>query len=264
MLRAMAKLTFRSALVTGASSGIGREIARVLAGRGSDLVLVARRSERLAELAEELGGTAGRTVDWVAADLASDEGVAEVTRSLTDRPVELLVNNAGVGSSGPFHRLDVAEQARQVRLNALALLELTGAALPAMVDAGRGGVLNVSSIAGNQPLRGYATYGATKAFVTSFTESIAFELRGTGVHVTVVKPGYTDTEMSSDEEVPAPGTLQRRLLWLDADRVARSAVDAVEAGRLHCVPGVTWKFADGAIQSLPRAVVRAISARVQG
>jgi hypothetical protein len=260
MLRAMAKLTFRSALVTGASSGIGREIARVLAGRGCDVVLVARRSDRLAELATELGGS----TEWIAADLASDAGVAEVTRRLNDHPVELLVNNAGVGSSGPFHRLHVGEQARQVRLNSLALLELTGAALPAMVDAGRGGILNVSSIAGNQPLRGYATYGATKAFVTSFTESIAFELRGTGVHVTVVKPGYTDTEMSSDEGVPAPGTLQRRLLWLDADRVARDAVEAVEAGRLHCVPGLTWKLTDGMLQSLPRAVVRAISSRVQG
>ena len=258
----MAKITFRSALVTGASSGIGREIARVLAGRGCDLVLVARRADRLAELAAEFGPD--KTVEWIVADLATDEGVAEVSRRLAERPVELLVNNAGVGSGGPFHQLPVADQARQVRLNSLALLELTGAALPSMVDAGHGGILNVSSIAGNQPLRGYATYGATKAFVTSFTESIAFELRGTGVHVTVVKPGYTDTEMSDDEEVPAPGTLQRRLLWLDADRVAREAVDAVEAGRLHCVPGITWKFADGAIQSLPRAVVRAISSRVQG
>ena len=256
----MAKTTFRSALVTGASSGIGREIARVLAARGCSLVLVARRSERLAALAEELGGGA----EWIAADLATDDGVAEVSRRLIERPVELLVNNAGIGSGGPFHQLPVAEQARQVRLNALALLELTGAALPSMVEAGRGGVLNVSSIAGNQPLRGYATYGATKAFVTSFTESVAFELRGSGVHVTVVKPGYTDTEMSGDDEVPAPGTLQRRLLWLDADRVAREAVDAVEAGRLHCVPGLTWKVTDAAIQSLPRAVIRAISARVQG
>lgn len=260
MLRAMANLRFRSALVTGASSGIGREIARVLAGRGCELVLVARRSDRLAELAQELGGS----TEWIAADLAIDDGVAEVTRRLNDHPVELLVNNAGVGSSGPFHQLPVAEQARQVRLNSLALLELTGAVLPGMVGAGRGGILNVSSIAGNQPLRGYATYGATKAFVTSFTESIAFELRGTGVHVTVVKPGYTDTEMSGDEEVPPPGTLQRRLLWLDADRVARDAVEAVEAGRLHCVPGLTWKLADGMLQSLPRAVVRAISSRVQG
>jgi hypothetical protein len=260
MLPAMANLTFRSALVTGASSGIGREIARVLAGRGCRVVLVARRSDRLAELAAELDGS----TEWVAADLATDDGVAEVTRRLEDSPVELLVNNAGVGSSGPFHKLHVAEQARQVRLNSLALLELTGAALPSMVDAGRGGILNVSSIAGNQPLRGYATYGATKAFVTSFTESIAFELRGTGVHVTVVKPGYTDTEMSGDEQVPAPGTLQRRLLWLDADRVARDAVEAVEAGRLHCVPGLTWKLTEGMIQSLPRAVVRAISSRVQG
>jgi len=256
----MAKVTFRSALVTGASSGIGREIARVLSARGCDLVLVARRSDRLAELAKELGGR----VEWMAADLATDDGVRMVAERLGTQPVELLVNNAGVGSGGPFHESSPEGEARQVRLNALALLELTSAALPPMVEARHGGILNVSSIAGNQPLRGYATYGATKAFVTSFTESIAFELRGNGVHVTVVKPGYTDTEMSADEEVPATGTLHRRLLWLDADRVAREAVDAVEAGRLHCVPGVTWKLADGVIQSLPRALIRALSSRVQG
>jgi len=130
-----------------------------------------------------------------------------------------------------------------------------------MVDAGHGGVLNVSSIAGNQPLQGYATYAATKAFVTSFTESVAFEVRRSGVHVTVVKPGYTDTEMNPD--APKQG-LQRRLLWLDAPHVAKAAVTAVERGRLHCVPGTTWRIADAALETLPRAAVRALSARVRG
>ena len=109
---------------------------------------------------------------------------------------------------------------------------------------------------------GFATYGATKAFVTAFTEAIAFELHGTGVHVTVVKPGYTFTEMN-DGSAPDPRSLTGRLMWLRPEDVARVAVDAVERGQLHCVPGASWKVADAVIESLPRAAVRAISRRVR-
>ena len=251
--------TYRSALVTGASSGIGREIARELADRGAELTLVARRQERLADLAAQLGDRV--TVRTLAADLASDDGVSAVERHLDEHPVELLVNNAGVGTGGKFHQLPLGPELNEIRLNVLALVRLTHACLPGMVDAGHGGVLNVSSIAGNQPLQGYATYGATKAFVTSFTESISFEVRRSGVHVTVVKPGYTETEMNPD--APQEG-MQRRLLWLDAKHVARAAVDAVERGRLHCVPGATWRVADALIDSLPRSAIRLLSSRVQG
>jgi uncharacterized protein len=251
--------SYRTSLITGASSGIGREIARVLADRGSDLTLVARRRDRLDELAAELGGRVAVTV--LAADLGSDDGVAVVERHLAEHPVELLVNNAGVGSSGLFHELPLGPELDEIRLNVLALVRLTHACLPGMVAAGHGGIVNVSSIAGNQPLQGYATYGATKAFVTSFTESIAFEVRRRGVHVTVVKPGYTDTEMNPD--APKSG-LQRRVLWLDAEQVARAAVEAVERGRLHCVPGATWRVADALIESLPRSAVRLLSSRVRG
>ena len=251
---------FRSALVTGASSGIGEQVARVLADRGCALTLVARRGDRLDALAAELRPKV--TVDCVAADLMSDSGVELVEKTLEQSPVELLVNNAGVGTGGLFHELPVTGEIDEVRLNVLAVLRLTRAALPAMVAAGRGGILNVSSMAGNQPLVGYATYAATKAFVTSFSESISYELRGTGVHVTVCKPGYTDTEMNAGE-APAPGTMQRRLLWLDADKVARDAVDAVERGRLHSVPGATWRLTDVLIDTLPRSVVRALSGRIR-
>jgi short-subunit dehydrogenase len=251
---------YASALVTGASSGIGAEIARVLAGRGCRLTLVARRSERLAGLAAELGGPA--EVDWVAADLATPDGLELVVRHLADRPVELLVNNAGVSTGGSFHTLPVEPELDEISLNVVALVRLTHAVLPGMVAAGRGGVLNVSSIAGNQPLPGFATYGATKAYVTAFSESLAAELRGTGVHVTVLKPGYTYTEMN-DGNAPDPGSLPGRVLWLQADRVAADAVAAVERGRTHCVPGATWKVADAVIQTLPRAAVRALSSRVR-
>jgi short-subunit dehydrogenase len=251
--------TYRSALVTGASSGIGRETARVLAARGTALTLVARRKDRLDQLAAELGDRVDIAV--LAADLGCDDGVTVVERHLADRPVELLVNNAGVGTGGMFHELPLGPELSEIRLNVLALVRLTHAVLPGMVAAGHGGIVNVSSIAGNQPLQGYATYGAPKAFVTSFTESIAFEVRRSGVHVTVVKPGYTDTEMNPD--APKAG-VQRRLLWLDAEHVARASVEAVERGRLHCVPGATWRVADTLIESLPRSAVRLLSSRVRG
>jgi short-subunit dehydrogenase len=130
-----------------------------------------------------------------------------------------------------------------------------------MAARGRGGILNVSSLASYQPGPMNATYSATKAYVTSFTESVAFEVRRAGVHVTVVKPGYTDTEMNPD--APKSG-MQRRLLWLDAETVATSAVRAVERGKLHCVPGATWRATDALIDSLPRSAVRMLSARVRG
>jgi short-subunit dehydrogenase len=252
--------SYRSALVTGASSGIGREIARVLAGRGCELTLVARRRDRLDALATELDGVVPVTV--LPADLSTDDGVEEVAEHLSSRPVELLVNNAGLATGGEFQRADLAAELDVVRVNVLAVVRLTHAALPAMVAAGHGGIVNVSSIAGNQPLQGYATYAASKAFVTSFSESVSFEVRRHGVHVTVVKPGYTDTEMNAGQ-VPDRG-LQRRLIWLDAATVAAAAVRAVERGRLHCVPGATWRLTDALIESLPRAAVRALSARVKG
>jgi short-subunit dehydrogenase len=250
---------FGSALVTGASSGIGAEIARVLATRGCELTLVARRIDRLDQLAGELSGKV--RVDVVPADLADESGVATVEQRLCDHPVELLVNNAGVGTGGVFHTLPLHDELHEISLNVLAVVRLSRAALPSMVAAGRGGILNVSSLAGDQPLRGSATYSATKAYVTTFSESIAAELRGTGVHVTVVKPGFTYTEMGG-EEAPDPSSFLGKHLWLQADRVARDAVDAVEKGRLICVPGGQWKAVNGLVQALPRPVVRLLSSRL--
>jgi uncharacterized protein len=140
-------------------------------------------------------------------------------------------------------------------------VQLTRAALPSMVAARHGGVLNVSSLAGDQPLRGSATYAATKAYVTTFSESIAAELRGTGVSVTVLKPGFTYTEMSGDE-APDPASFAGRRLWLQADAVAVAAVDAVSRGRLVCVPGAPWKALNGIVQALPRPLVRSLSSRL--
>lgn len=251
---------FGSALVTGASSGIGEQIARVLAERGVDLTLVARRGDRLEQLAAELRSKV--QVDVVVADLTSDAGCASVEHRLADHPVDLLVNNAGVGSAGMFHELPRDAEADEIRLNVLALVRLTHAALATMVVAGRGAVLNIGSLAGDQPLRGSATYAGTKAFVTTFTESVAAELKGTGVSATVVKPGFTFTEINADD-APDPSSLTARM-WTHADFVARCAVDAAEKGDLVCVPGAQWKVVHGLTQTLPRALTRTLSTRLPG
>ncbi|HVY09579.1 MAG TPA: SDR family NAD(P)-dependent oxidoreductase [Mycobacteriales bacterium] len=248
---------FKTALVTGASSGIGWEYAKELARRGTDLVVVARRTERLEQLAKELNGT---EVEVLSADLCSEEGVAAVEKRLTDSPVELLVNNAGAdGGGGSFVARPPEQEAAMVRLNALAVVRLTRAAVEPMVAAGRGGILNVSSLAGDQPLKGFVTYVATKAFVTSFTEGLAGELRGTGVHVTLLKPGYVHTEMNPNG--PDPKSLAGRF-WLTPDVVAKASLDAVERGRFLSVPGVHYRAASSVVNALPNQLVRAISSRV--
>jgi short-subunit dehydrogenase len=246
---------YRSALVTGASSGIGLEFAKELAVRGTDLVVVARRTDRLEQLAAELTAV---KVEVITADLATEEGVASIERRLIDQPVELLVNNAGVSTVGALHKQDAADEAREVLVNVVALHRLTVAAIGTMVTAGHGGLLNVSSIAGEQPLRGFATYSATKAFVTRFSEALAAEVKKKGVNVTVLKPGYVWTEMNPDG--PDRKSLQGRF-WLEADEVARHALDAVEAGRLYSVPGAHWRAASGLINALPAQLVRGLSTR---
>lgn len=251
----MPRTTFRTALVTGASSGIGREFARELVSRGASVTVVARRRDRLEQLQAELGP---ERVEVLAADLSTEPGIATVERRLTERPVELLVNNAGVSRGGRFAELPADQLADVVAVDVVALHRLTRAAAPAMVAGRHGGILNVSSIAGEQPLRGFASYAAAKAFVTVLSESLAAELRPSGVHVTVLKPGYVYTEMTPD--APDPRSLVGRL-WLTPDLVARRALDCVENGRLICVPGPHWRAVSGLISAIPRPALRAITAR---
>ena len=179
-----------TALITGASSGIGEQFARQLAARGYDLILVARRKDRLEELAEQLPTTA----HVIACDLATeaDELPGKVEKLGVD--VDLLVNNAGFGLRGRFLELDPERQAEMVRVNCEAVVTLTHAFLPAMVERGRGGVITVASTAGMQPLPYEATYGASKAFAINFTEALWMELRGTGVKTLAVNPGPVPTE----------------------------------------------------------------------
>ncbi|WP_026313709.1 SDR family NAD(P)-dependent oxidoreductase [Actinomadura flavalba] len=238
---------YRTALVTGASSGIGESFARTLARRGTGLVLVARRADLLDALARDLVERYRVAVEVLAADLTDPGQRAGVESRLRAEPVELLVNNAGYGAFGAFAEIPLDDQLAEIELNVTALMRLTHAALPGMLERGRGGVLNVASMAGFAPSPGSATYGATKAYVASFSESLHAEVAGRGVHVTALCPGFTRT----DEETPP------NLLWLRRDDVARAGLDAVATGRALCVPGVQYKAAMPALKLVPRPLLRA-------
>ncbi|HVB28120.1 MAG TPA: SDR family oxidoreductase [Mycobacteriales bacterium] len=253
-------MSYRTALVTGASSGIGEEFARQLAAAGTDLIIVARRVDRLEQLAKELRANNAVTVEVLAADLASAEGLDRVAERVgaPDPGIELLVNNAGFGTAGDFHELPYEREAEQVRLNVLAVQRLTHAALSAMLPRHHGGILNVSSLAGDQPLPGSATYGATKAFVTSFSQSLRGEVRRQGVHVTALLPGFVRTELSAESTAGLPD-----LAWVDIHLLVREALNAVERGQALCIPSAKYKALSALVQALPRGLVREVAARVR-
>lgn len=244
-------------MVTGASSGIGAACARDLAERGVDLVVVARDLDRLEALAAELADRHGVTVDPLAADLSSPISRTPVENLLldTDRPVDLLVNNAGFGTSGRFSDLPVAREDQEIQLNVLALMRLTRAALPGMIERGSGNVLNISSVAGLFPSPGSATYAATKAFVLSLSDALHEELRGTGVCVTASLPGLTRTEFHerSRSTVQAP-----EFAWGSAETVAAASLDAAAAGRARVVPGSMNKALATAMSGMPAALRRRV------
>jgi short-subunit dehydrogenase len=244
------------AVVTGASSGIGEAFARALDKRGYALLLVARRQERLAALAATLGRAEVLVADL--GDAAEVERVAAHAESLGD--VELLVNNAGFASNGAFVVLDGAREVEMVKLNVLAPLVLAQRLLQKMVPRGTGGVINVSSIGAFQPVPFMATYGATKAFVLSWSEAIAEELRGTGVRVTCVCPGPTATEFFAAGGVnPRMGKVPH---VMSADELVTRTLDAFDDGRAVLVPGLINWLTAFVTRLFPRIVVRAVTARI--
>jgi short-subunit dehydrogenase len=261
----MSAAGWERALVTGASSGIGAALCRRLASEGVDLVMVARDRERLEKLAAELGA-AGEIdgyceVEVLAADLADPAGLRRVEDRVGDaaRPLDLVVNNAGFGTYGPFASLDVAGEEREIAVNVTALVRLTHAALVPMLARGRGTVLNVSSVAGLQATPGNATYGATKAFVSSFGEALAGEVAGTGVTVTTVLPGFTRTEFQeragiAGRKIPGP-------LWQSAEDVAAEALDAAGSGQAWRVTGRHNQALVAASALAPRRLKRWLGAR---
>lgn len=252
--------SWRRALVTGASSGIGRAFAELLAERGCDLVVVARSGDALEALAEELRSRHGVTVEVHAADLTDPDQLRGVEERVgaTSEPVDLLINNAGFGQHGRAWELDIDVEEQQIRLNVLALVRLTHAALRRMVPQGSGAVLNVSSIAGIQPTPFTATYGATKAFVTHYTQAVAEELRGTGVRIAVLAPGFVRTAFQQRADydasrVPAP-------LWMQPRQVAAAGLAGLARGRTVIVPGAAYRAAASIGRIAPPALVRRVIA----
>jgi uncharacterized protein len=258
-----ADATRRRALVTGASSGIGAAIARRLAERGWALVLCARRRDRLETLAAELGARHGVAVEWVEGDLARAGGPADVARRASDAgAVDLLVNVAGAGAFGPFADLSLDAQLALIRLNVLALVELCGLLLPAMRARRAGAILNVASTAGFQPLAYSAVYAATKAFAVHFGEALSVELRGSGVDVVTLCPGITDTEFFAAASRVGEPFSPPALLAMNADRVARHALRALDRRRALAFAGPHNWLTTWLVSLAPRALVRNLAGGV--
>jgi len=249
-----------TALITGASAGIGRELARLFAADGHDLVLVARRLPELQALCSELEQRHRVKARAVACDLGSKSELEALLAELGGLELDYLVNNAGFGSVGSFTELPAEREVAMVDLNVVAVLRLTREVLPGMVQRRRGRVLNIGSTAGFQPGPYMATYYATKAFVNSFSEALAHELRGTGVSVTVSCPGPTLTEFGAVSGVDQSPLF--RLGAATAASVARDAYHAMQRGRPMVVHGFLNFLLVQSLRISPRSWVRAITARL--
>lgn len=249
----------RRAAVTGASAGIGAAFAERLARDGFDLCIVARSSARLAARAKRLRKAHGVAVQVVSADLADPAALGALERRLArDARLELLVNAAGMGDFGAFARHDPARADAEIRLNVIAVVRLTHAALRGMLGRRRGAVINVSSTAAFQPFPQAAIYGATKAFLNHFTEALHEELRGSGVRVQCLCPGLTHTEIfakAGADVSAAPG-----FLWMEPEAVVAESLAALRRGTVVCVPGL----GNRALSSLSRLVPHRVSRRVAG
>jgi uncharacterized protein len=248
------------ALVTGASSGIGAEFARELARRGHRVTLVARREERLRELAAELG--AGAEVH--AADVTDPEARAGLAEALSAQGtrVDVLVNNAGFSTSGPFIRSERGRELDMIRTNVEAVVDFCSLFAPAMADRRSGAILNVASTAAFQPLPMQAGYAATKAFVLSFTESLHSELRESGVAVTALCPGPVKTEFTEVANLQRAETVMPDFLWEGPDEVAKAGIDGLEHGKRVVIPGVLNRAGAIGGQHAPRSLVLRLASRV--
>lgn len=250
-----------TALVTGASAGLGAEFARQLAATGHDLVLVARDRERLDAAAEALRAQYGVAVEVLPADLVTDAGCAAAAARIADaaRPVDVLVNNAGFGMYKPFGGAPLADEERQLDLNVRAVLRLAYAAVGAMTARRRGQIINVSSVSAFAPRASNPTYAAGKAWVTMFSESLAMQLAGAGVSVTAVCPGFTHTEFHQRAQADMSHVPDR--MWLDAETVVREGLADAAKGRPVSIPSRRYKLMTVGTRVLPRPLLRRIMTR---
>jgi hypothetical protein len=252
---------YRRALVTGASAGLGETFAQRLAREGSNLIIVARDRKRLEQLAACLEKEHRVSVTVMAADLTKRPDLEAVEEAVKrDGHLDLLINNAGFGTIGRFAELDLDKELNEIQLNVLALVRLTHAALPGMIRRKRGGIINVSSLAAFQPGPFNATYAATKAYVKSFTESLSEELRGTGVRVQVLCPGFTRTEFQ--ERAGIDTSQIPSLVWMSSEEVVDDSLAALRRARVVCVPGIANRFTATMTGFLPGSVVRHVSGRL--
>jgi uncharacterized protein len=249
----------RRALVTGATAGIGRAFATRLAADGWNLVLVARDERRLAELAGSLTAEHGVRVDSLPADLVDPDGRERVEQRLREpaEPISFLVNNAGLSLNTPFLKSSVERETRLLALNVEAVLRLTLAALPGMVERGHGAVINVSSVAGFAAAMPGSTYPASKAWVTNFSESVALAVARDGVRVMALCPGFTRTEFHDRAGINMTKTPE--WLWLDAPRVVDDALRDLGKGKTVSVPSVKYKVIVGFMRHTPRNLLRRLA-----
>lgn len=244
-----------TALVTGASAGIGREFCRQLAARGHDLIVVARDGTRLQALAAELIERHGVTVEVLVADLARDADVDRVVERIAQADsLALLVNNAGFGTTGSVATAPPGPQEQMLRVHVLAPMRLTRAALPGFLGRRRGAVVNVSSVASFIYSPGSVNYCASKAYLTTFTEGLALELEGTGVRAQALCPGFTRTEFHQ-RMGPDAGS-RPKSMWMTAESVVRASLAQLDRnGPVICVPGLGYKLLVGALRLLPRRAI---------
>lgn len=243
------------ALITGATSGIGAAFARRLAADGHDLVLHGRRKERLDALAEELRREHGVSVEVLIADLAEEVGIQVVEERLRRAEnLEMLVNNAGFGIHGLFHEVSAEAHEEMIAVHVRASVRLARTALPAMLARGRGAIINLSSVAAFMPSAGSVNYGAVKAYLKAFSEGLHMELKGTGVRVQALCPGYIRTEFHGRRGIDTSRIPDR--LWMSAESVVDESLNCLKRGRVICVPGRKYRFFVWLAKWLPQSWFR--------
>ncbi|WP_330232581.1 mycolate reductase [Nocardia sp. NBC_00508] len=247
------------AVVTGASSGIGTALAAELAARGYSLILIARREELLTELAQRLTLAHGVTAEVRPVDLADRAQRGVLAEELAARDIAILCNNAGIATFGAVADLDPDYERAQMELNAVAVHDLTLAVLPGMIARGGGGILISGSAAGNMPIPNNATYAASKAFANTFAESLRGELKGSGVHVTLLAPGPVRTEAPDPADASIVDRMVPDFMWVSSESTAKVSIEALARNKMRVVPGLISKGMSVAGQYGPRALTAPIA-----